>query len=629
MGRYLSQALLAAGITRSCVSIDKFYTSGEDYREAFLALIDYCQENKTIAYFPHGNYYISGIIDIEGDITIIGDNVTILSDLSTAGTFINITGSIGTYSTVTETAVRGRNYIKSTLAQSLSPDDLIKIRSDRPFGSVVGYNEDVGRGEMCVVRNVDTTNNIIYLHSMMLDDYDITGWDDAREEPAAATPSNVRVAKVDSARVSIKGITIKNTTENYNTGEAQPTGIKLSYVRDMNIDVSVLNFAQLAVNISHCYDGFLNATIYGAARSSASTGDGSPGYGVNIGGTTMNVRISGTISGCRHAVTHNAEDGVGWNNVISITGYGARSNAVIDCHYPWGSFVADGCELNGGSMTVIEKSLDTEYDVDTGVRSTPYGIQFGARDNIIRNCSFNNVAMCILPRAEADIETLIIDGLQMRRCGTGIAFREGNTISDWKQASISNVIGIRVGIMISYAHGMFSGSHINFNNIECDGTLLYIHDGNRDSADKINFTLRNIKCVRYDWGAAYTNMITYATGAECIGVLSITGVYVKNYTNFFVLAATTEIEKIILNEIDSDTTNLITIAGDSGVNDRVELLSLTNSFIKTTNTRAFDFDEDAQTIKNLIYSNVYAVGTTSITNGTATNNIAGDTIFDN
>ena len=601
---------------------------GLDYRNAFLECVSYCQSNKKTVFMPEGTYYISGVVTITGDISIYAPNVLIQSDIIN-GNFLIIQGSVGSFMAVTESLERGQNYIKSTLASSLTAGDLLHVKSDQPFTNIVGYNESVGRGEMAIVRNVDTVNSVVFLHNGLESDYSIDNWDDAREEPAVSTPANVGIAKVTPAKVNLIGNPkIINTTTDYDTeGNDDCNGLRLVYLKDVNLDITIENFPQRLLELTHCYSGVVNFNGRGAARDSSESGDGSPGYGLEIKGVTMNVKLNCQISGCRHPVVHNGLDGVAWNNEINGVLYGARGNACIDSHSPLGSMKVGIATLIGGDLVRIEDSLNSEYDLATGSKAVPLGIEYGGKYNYINDVTFKNISTCFLHREQCAVDEIIINNVQYDNCVTLIAFRNtGNETSYVNKFSIGKIRGTKLTNMMQYYHRVFKGKEIIFNDAEIDGKLMSVFSGARSDSDKVSFIFNNLLSRKHaDFTAG--QFIYLVANSKCVDEIRLNG-KVIDHDKLIDLSSTSEINDIIINGLRYDGEDLINIQGDVEA-DRCNLVSILNSQIETTNTNLLNFEEADQTLKNLIYDNNYVKGATQITNGTATNNIGGNTIFDN
>lgn len=591
-------------ITPDLISIIDFYDGAGDYREAFLDVIAYCQTNNKTIYFPPGTYYISGTFTISTDINIQADNAIIQSDITT-GAFITFSGSIREYASISESLVKGQNHIKTTLEPNVN--DLIKIRSDQPFGSVVNYNEDVGRGEMAVVRNV--YDGVVFLHNAIMDDYSNANWDDERESPALSTIADIRIAKVTPISVNITGkLTIENTTTDYSADGDSCDGIRFEYCRDININLTVVNFMQRLIKVRHCYSGVVNINGYGASRRSDQTGDGSPGYGVEIIGTTMNIAINGTLSGCRHCVVFNGEEGVPWSNPIKIIGYGARSAGIIDAHYPCGNLIVDGSILKGGSMVVIENSINPAYDVDTGAKSTPYGIVYGARDVIIRNTTITGCNTGILPRNNFDVENVEITNVYFQDCTYGATQR----VKDSAESTIKNItfrnITISNGMLYRHNKDYFDGERIIMENITLINSRLFGEAiGTETKTNVVELICSNIN------GYGPYSMIAVGDG---IHLISLNNSITKDFDNL--IYGSNILTSIILNGIKTDADRLMYFIADI-TGTRIETLMINSVLYTGIGSYLVEFAEVLQEIETFFASNIMATGVSGETNGVVTN----------
>lgn len=606
MGIYLSQALESQGIKQpSFKSILDFYSEsdGSDYRTAFLALITYCQANNKVAYLPKGEYYMSGVFAITGDISIYSDNAVLLSDI-TALTFLTFTGSLGSYVAVSEAAVKGQNYLKTTLEPSIN--DLIRIKSTEAFGDVIGYNESVGRGEMSVVRNI--YNGVVFLHTALRDNYNTV----------------ITVAKVTSAKVNISGkLTVKNITENYEADGDSCNGVMFKWVRDLSANIDVINFPQRLIQLFDCYSGIINTNSYGAVRRSNQTGDGSPGYGVEIKGTTMFVRINGTIHGCRHSIVHNGYEGVAWDNTIAIIGSSSRASSVIDSHYPCGSMIVDGSVCIGGKNIVrIEDSINSEYNIDTGDKAEGFGISYGAREVIIRNTSFHNCHAGIIPREYFDVDNVVIDNVEFFNCTYNIAFRQiVDAIQSYTKSDfiIRNVYATG-GLFILFSLDFFQCKRLTLDNIRLKDTVLFYSYATIIAAnDPIDLVINGLV-------AESTTGVFIAAG-DMIKDIKISNATIKGYTSM--LSSGVDHNNLILSNVEFNGDTMVSITGDVET-DRFNLVMINGLIAETTEINLINFAESGQVIDNLIYDGIYAVGATAITNGLPTTSKEGlNVIFDN
>jgi hypothetical protein len=472
--------------------------------------------NEKVLFFPNGTYYVSDEMLIEHtesgtkSMIVEGNGSTIITDMVTSShDLIKLHGNIESYYEITTPITIGRNwFVCNSLASELSPGDHVKIFSDQPFNdSLYNYNEEIGRGEMKIVRNV--VDSFVYTSAPFFDTYDTAKWYDNRTDVWQET--TVSVAKVNPITIDIKGLTIRNTDSLYTGIYTQ--AVELHYLKDSRIQLNIYNFSDYGITAAHVYNCVFDVNIYNVPRGSYTTGDGAPGYGFQLQGTSMNNLIRGNIEAARHCFAYNGIEGVAWGNVISINGFPGRQNPVIDCHSPCGSIIFKDCNIYGGEIVDIETSFTTS-DPESVNDDKTNGIGIGARYCYIHDCNFFNMASTAISfRLKHEVYLLDIKNITGTNCTSFLALRPKNIINGGfvKRINIDGVRGDWTSIIGVSGESSYTGedlyiSNVNISNMaSClvtDSDIKNIYFKNCSFTDPVSthtsLYFRNIKNLHFE-----------------------------------------------------------------------------------------------------------------------------------
>jgi hypothetical protein len=517
------------------INVDAFGADGVgDDRDAIQNAVNAAVSANKKLYFAKPEYTMNTGIVISGSIDLIGQNTTIKTPI-TNGTLITAKGHLGAWYDISDTIIRGNNwFICPDLADSLNPGDLVKIYSDQPFcDSLYGYNEEVGRGEIKIVRNV--VGDYIYTDSFY-DNYYTGDWTNGAYP--TAQESNLKAAKVYDIQFNMSGLQIVNTSTTFNTSNNDNKAIVLKYVSFSYIEATIKNFAQYGIRNEHVFGNVYRVNILNSVRNSSVTGDGAPGYGFELVGTSMHNLITGNIIGARHCFVYNAMEGVGWENVVSINAKNQRSTAMIDSHAPNGSIYIKNCVLNGSKRQYrVEKTLEGGFNPETAsstLFTTSYGIAIGSRYTYIENCIINDCNTAILFRGEHEVKELQLINNVFNNVDNGIiipTIAASQTGSYFEKLICKSLYCNATGVILSIpALSTYKGSEIVLNDISGYGTLtingntyfkdLYIKNSNIDmNGSTINRNnLRALENVSIE-NSTFKNSGTYAFDFKTISTL--------------------------------------------------------------------------------------------------------------
>lgn len=197
-------------------------------------------------------------------------------------------------------------------------------------------------------------------------------------------------------------------------------------------DVLVTNSGATGVSISHCLGGSVDCTI----TDLLDDGEKHFGYGVNVSGSTRDLRVEGTIARVRHAVTTNAGpliDGVGnagepegcyFSPTVSDC-----SNKSVDTHrLGWGTMIVP--RISGGNGGVQIRSDNATVLGGTITGCTGPGIFVSSKVAVatsIRGVDIDRLAKgqtAILCNGPADIA----DASITLTSGTGIELNDDSSV---------------------------------------------------------------------------------------------------------------------------------------------------------------------------------------------------------
>jgi len=474
------------------VSVADFGAVGNgvtDDRTAIQNAINNCKGRNYVLSFPKSVYYCSAGLTVNDDIIIRGNNTKIIFPSTATVTGLHAYGRIGGYKSISNEITRGQNWLVAPdLADSLSPGDIIKVFSAQPFSdSLYNYQEASGRGEMKVVRNV--VGDYIYTDPFEWW-YSNSDWTNGLYGSPQA--SNLGVAKVYGVSVDIDGLTLSNNTTTFNVGSSTVRGAKFTYVVNSSIDLTVENFTEYGITAEHVYSCDFNVRVYNSVRDAAETGDGAPGYGFELVGTSMNSYIRGVIKNCRHCFAYNSSAGVGWGNVVSLDATGTRGNGTLDCHGVCGSIEFRDCIIRGGPKVFrVETTQGGGFDPQVSTDYTqPYGIEIGAKFSYINNCTFINVNSPIQQRESFEMDVFQINNVYFENCtGYALSLRSSFTTgSVCKNLSVNGVYGDCVGFLSIPATNHLNQASLFISNVNLKGGVSSI-SGNYALK---NLTLNNV-----------------------------------------------------------------------------------------------------------------------------------------
>ena len=474
---------LIEGRTRF-VSVHEYGAIGDGITDDLTAIqnaINDTQGANKVLFFPNSQYYVSSKLNITDDLQLQGCNTEIITDYI-ASSLIAVTGSLGVYKAISNAIVKGQNWLVSTLlAPLVSPGDIIKIFSKKPLcSSLYGYNEAVGSGEMKVVRNV--VGDIIYTDAFEWD-YSNADWTNGLYTTPQA--SDLGAAKVSPIKFQMDGIELWHLTTDYNSAAYNNKGISITYIANSKLNLVVKNFAQYGITVNHAINCDFNAVILNSVRTTAQTGDGSPGYGFELQGTSMYNNIHVVAENVRHAFVYNGNNGVAWGNRVSGIGKGIRTNGTFDCHAPCGSIYFDDIDIIGGDKLIRpEKSLEEGFDPESALAGDfvqPYGMEVGSKYTFINNVRASGVDNVIMLRSAHEIDKLVITNIKATNCkGAIVAFRgsaECTTGSVVKGISINNISGDCDNSVVIPSTSTIDQVTIKILNVDCTGALNVATNG--------------------------------------------------------------------------------------------------------------------------------------------------------
>ncbi len=494
-----------------------------DDQAALQEALDSAALNDKILWLDPGRTYYSGTAiewtnatDSMKSLIIEGNNSVIITDLPDSARLMRISGAIGDYHTITTTITEDRNWLVcNSIALELEPGDLIKVISSQPFNDTITYyNEEAGRGEMKIVRNV--VDSFIYVSEPFFDTYSTDDWYDGRDTALNWKTPTIQVAEVYPVKVIINNLTLENRTTDYS--EVRIRGFDVGYLIDSKININIYNFVDYAMSASDCFNTHFDVNIYNTPRGSWGVGGESPGYGFNLLGASIGCLITGNISNARHCFTYNVGNsmGVGWNNTVSINGYSGMENPIIDCHGPCGSIYIRDCHLFGGNIVSVGTSLTTT-DPETDKDNRSRGIELGARHNYITDCYFYNVNyIAISTRRKSEVHDLIINNVVGENCGLLLLLRAQNE----EPASFIN------NIIIDGVSGTF-GTILtgNFNNVDT------FYKGERFTISNVYGNVNGLRIIDPDIKRLFLNNwnVNHSGADSSFLIRDVESVYVDNF----------------------------------------------------------------------------------------------------